>query len=107
MPSGIAAACTAWIGTSCIRSCWRGIASTSRRIEKRLALARVERVAQSVSQQIEREHEQEDRQPWPYRHPRRVVDVVLRGVQHAAPARRRWLLSETEERETRFGDHRS
>ena len=42
----------------------------------------------------------------PDRHPRRVVDEVLGGVQHAAPARRRRLLAEAEERQAGLGDDR-
>src|SRR5687767_6951717 len=66
---------------------------------------RIERVAQPVAEQVERQHEDENRKPRPDRHPWRLLDVVLRGVEHAAPARRRRLLAEAEEREAGFGDH--
>src|SRR5262252_9674064 len=59
-------------------------------------VARIERVAQSVAEQVERKHEQEDRQARPNGHPRRVVDVVLGAVEHAAPAGRGRLLAEAE-----------
>src|SRR5437016_14530551 len=66
---------------------------------------RVERVAKAVADEIERKHQQEYRETWPYRHPRGVVDVVLRRVEHAAPARRWRLLSKSEKRQACFGDH--
>src|SRR6185369_2047056 len=51
-----------------------------------LDVARVEGVAEPITQQIEREHDEEYGRAGPHCHPRRVVDVVLRGVEHAAPA---------------------
>src|SRR4051812_10797313 len=73
---------------------------------KKLAMPRIQRIAKSVPEEVEGKNEQENRQARPERHPRRLVDVVLGGVQHAAPARRRRLLAQAEEREARFGDHR-
>src|SRR5205085_6335029 len=62
---------------------------------------RIERVAQPVAEQVERQDEREDRQPRPERHPRRLRQEIFRGVQHAAPARRRRLLAEPERSEER------
>ena len=39
------------------------------------ALARIERVAQAVAEQVERQHQQEDREAGPDRHPRCLVDA--------------------------------
>ena len=61
-----------------------------------LSVPWVERVAQAVADEIERQHQQKNRQTGPYRHPRRVVDVVLGGVEHAAPRGRRRLLTEAQ-----------
>ena len=69
-----------------------------------LALARVERVAQAVAEQIERQHHEEDRKARPDRHPRRLGQEALRRVEHAAPGRRGRLLAEAEERQRGFGD---
>src|SRR5205085_2253630 len=52
----------------------------------------VERVAQAVADEVERQHREEDRKPRPYRHPRRGGQKALRRIQHAAPGRRRRLL---------------
>src|SRR5205823_5273229 len=57
------------------------------------SLPRIERVAQAVADQIERQHYEENREPRPYRHPWRIGQETLRGVEHAAPGRRRRLLS--------------
>src|SRR3954464_4348135 len=57
----------------------------------------IERVAQAVADQVERQHHQENRQPRPDRHPRRVGEETLRGVEHAAPGWRGRLLAEAEE----------
>src|ERR1700720_2323868 len=59
-----------------------------------LSVPRIERVAQAVADEIERQHQQKNRQTRPYRHPRRVVDVVLGGVEHAAPRGSGRLLTE-------------
>jgi len=45
---------------------------------------RIQRVAQAVAQQVERKHQQEDRQARPDRHPRRPIEIVARCVEHAA-----------------------
>src|ERR1700693_2485803 len=57
-----------------------------------LSVPRIEGVAQAVTQQVEREHQQEDGNSRPYRHPGCVLDVVLGGVEHASPAGRGRLL---------------
>src|SRR5207245_233731 len=41
-----------------------------------LAAARIERIAQSVAQQVERQHQAEDRQSGPQRHPWRLRQEV-------------------------------
>src|ERR1700730_11958385 len=71
-----------------------------------LSVPRVERVAQAVAQQVEGKNQQEDRDSRPDRHPGRVLDVVLGGVEHASPAGRRWLLPEAQEGQARVGNHR-
>src|SRR5882672_5309563 len=73
---------------------------------RQLAMTRIKRITQSIPEKVERKHQKENRQARPDRHPGRVVDVVLGGVQHAAPARRGRLLAEAEEGEARLGDDR-
>src|SRR5215468_5199930 len=70
------------------------------------AVARVERVAQPVTEEVEGEDDGEDRGAGPHRHPRRLVEEVLRGVEHAAPGWRRRLLTKAEEGEACFGNDR-
>ena len=65
---------------------------------------RIQRVAQPVADQVERQHDQEDRQAGKHREPRRLRQEALRRVQHRAPGRRRRLLAQTEERQARLGD---
>ena len=60
-------------------------------------VARVERVAQPVAQKVEAQHHQEDRGAGLERHPGRLFEEVLGGVQHRAPGRRRRLLAQAEE----------
>src|SRR3546814_16036239 len=67
-------------------------------------LARVEGIAQIVAEEIEAEHDKEDRRAGPPGHPGRLGEEVLRYVQHGAPARRRRLLAEAEEGERRPQD---
>ena len=43
-------------------------------------MARVERVVQAVTEQVERQHEQEDREAGSDRYPWRLVHVVARGA---------------------------
>src|SRR6185295_14032585 len=50
-----------------------------------LVIARVEDVAQAVAGEVERQRQQKDRQSRPVRHPRRLLEELLRGVQHRPP----------------------
>jgi hypothetical protein len=61
-----------------------------------LPMPRVERVAQAVADEIERQHQQKNGQTGPYRHPRCIVDVILGGIEHASPGRRRRLLAKAQ-----------
>jgi hypothetical protein len=61
-----------------------------------LSVPRVERVAQAVADEIERQHQQKNGQTGPYRHPRCIVDVILGGIEHASPGRRRRLLAKAQ-----------
>jgi peptide/nickel transport system permease protein len=54
-------------------------------------------IAQPIAQEIERQNGQEDRNSRPDRHPGRAHQKALRGIEHAAPGRRRGLLAEAEE----------
>ena len=56
--------------------------------------ARIERVAQPVAQKVEAQHHEEDRDARPHRHPGRLAQEVLGGVEHRAPTWRRRLLAE-------------
>src|SRR6185437_1800249 len=71
-----------------------------------LTTPRVERVAQPVAEEVEREHQEKDRQTRPHRDPGRLRDEMAGGVEHAAPARAGRLLAEPEKAETRLGDDR-
>ena len=68
------------------------------------ALLRVQRVAQAVAQHIERQDGEKDREARPDRHPRRVGQEALGGVEHRAPGRRRRLLAKPQERKAGLGD---
>src|SRR6516162_6414849 len=70
----------------------------------RLTPSWIERVAQPVAEQVERQHQAEDRQARPHRHPWRLTEEVARYVEHAAPARRRRLLAESEIRKRGLGE---
>jgi hypothetical protein len=61
------------------------------------SLPRIQRVAQAVADQVERQHHKEDREPRPDRHPGGIGQEALGDVQHAAPGWRRRLLTEAEE----------
>ena len=54
-------------------------------VDNRSTRARIERVAQSVAEQIEGKNGEKNCQPWPDCHPRRVDQKALRGIEHAAP----------------------
>ena len=66
----------------------------------------VERVLQPVAEQVEAERRDEDGQPGEDREERSLRGVRLRGGEHDAPGRRRWLDAEAEEGEHRFGNDR-
>src|ERR1700730_15085409 len=66
----------------------------------------IERVAQAVANQVERQHHQEYREARPQRHPWRVGQEALRCIEHAAPGWGRRLLAEAEERQRRLGNDR-
>src|SRR5512138_3032204 len=70
------------------------------------AMLRIEDVAQPVPEHVEGQHDREDRQPGVERHPGRLRQIALRGVQHATPRRCRRLLAEAQERQARLGDDR-
>src|SRR4051794_71896 len=72
---------------------WRRVRITSDEIWGS-ALPRVQRIAQSVADQIERQHHQKNRKSRPNRHPWRVGEEALCGIEHAAPGGRRRLLTE-------------
>src|SRR5262249_51569208 len=79
--------------------------SRNERLKKRSARSsrpRIERVAKPIADQIERKHGQEDGEPWPDRHPWRVDEKPLRGIEHAAPCGRRGLLAKAEKRQCGF-----
>jgi hypothetical protein len=61
-----------------------------------LSMPGIERVAQAVADEIERQHQQKNGQTGPYRHPRCIVDVILGGIEHASPGRRRRLLAKAQ-----------
>ena len=71
---------------------------------------RIERVAQTVADEVDREHGEEDGEPGEHGEPPLVFEVADRVGQQVAPARRRRLDAETEERqrgldEDRLRDH--
>src|SRR6266850_5776867 len=67
----------------------------------------IERVAQPVADEVDRDHREEDEEPGEERDPRRLVHVGGRVVQHVAPRRRGWLDAQAEERERALGDDRA
>src|SRR5437773_8128226 len=69
-------------------------------------VARVERVAKAVADEVDRHHREEDEEPGEERDPRRLVHVRGRVVEHVAPRRSGWLDAQTEERERALGDDR-
>src|SRR6266850_184318 len=70
------------------------------------AVLRIQDVAQHVAEHVEGQDDREDRQARIKRHPWRLGQIALRGVQHAAPRRRRRLLAQAEERQAGLGDDR-
>src|SRR5438045_6859728 len=69
-------------------------------------VARVERVAKAVADEIDRYHREEDEEAREDRDPRRLPHVRGRVVQHVAPRRRGRLYPQPEERERALGDDR-
>src|SRR6266542_5713192 len=68
------------------------------------AEARIERVAEGVAEEVEREHREEDRDAGPGAHPPlQVRQVALRVVDVGSPRRNGRLRAEAEERERRLG----
>src|SRR3990167_7265356 len=57
----------------------------------RLHVPGIERVAETVAQEVEARHRQRHHHPREDRHPRRRGEVALRVVQHVTPARQRRL----------------
>ena len=62
---------------------------------------RVERIAQAVAHEVEREHRDQDRQARIGDHPRRALDEFQRRGEHRPPFGRRRLRAEAEEAERR------
>src|SRR4030095_12600893 len=71
-----------------------------------LAEPRIERVADPLTQQVVREHRDEDRDSRIGREPPANLDGVLALVQDVAPGRVRRLHAEPEERQSRLGEDR-
>src|SRR5260370_10298052 len=68
----------------------------------RLARAWVERVAQTVAQQVDAHHRGHDREARKERDPPRGVEILPPVGEHAAPRRRRRRDAETQKRQRRF-----
>src|SRR6516162_5254547 len=66
--------------------------------------ARIERVAQAVADQVEGKNGKKNCKPRPNRHPGRIDEETLGGIEHAAPRRRGRLLTKAQKRQRRFGD---
>src|SRR5690242_18956511 len=66
--------------------------------------ARIENVPQRVADQIERQHDHEDRQARQQHDVRAQDDELPAGGEHATPVRRRRLRTESEERQSRGGE---
>src|SRR5262249_59318561 len=71
-----------------------------------LAQARIERVANSLTEKVVGEHRHEDREAGIGREPPADLDRVLALVQDVAPGRVRRLHAEPEEREAGLGEDR-
>ena len=63
-------------------------------LKPRSPLPWIKRIAQAVADQVERQHHKKNRQSRPNRHPRRVGQEALRGIEYAAPGGRGRLLAE-------------
>src|SRR5215472_9417185 len=68
------------------------------------AQARVERVAQSIADEVESDHGHEEGGAGPEDDPRRLLEIAAPGVDHAAPRRGGGLDAQPEERERCLGE---
>src|SRR5919201_353023 len=66
----------------------------------------IERVAQPVAEEVEREHDDRDREPRIHREQRRREHVLLRALEHVPPRGERGLHAETEVAQRRLGEDR-
>src|SRR2546429_9530589 len=66
--------------------------------------ARVEGVADPVTQEVEAEDREEDRESRERAEPRRLLEIAPRGGQHDPPGRRRRLGAEPEGGQRRLGE---
>src|SRR6185437_16789538 len=71
---------------------------------KSLTFTRVERVAQSVADEIERKNAQENGNARPYRHPRCIRQESLRGIEHRSPGWIGRLLAQAKKGQRGLGD---
>src|SRR6478736_6853322 len=78
--------------------------ATPRREAPQSTRAWIERVAQAVADQVEGENSKKNCKPRPNRHPGRIDEETLGGVEHATPRRRGRLLTKAQKRQRRFGD---
>src|SRR5579871_3382769 len=76
----------------------------SKQVPRPLTCAGIPDLAETVPGDVQREHRHGDRDPGPKREPRRLAQVLLRGVEHGAPRRRGRLGAEAEEAQGRLGD---
>src|SRR5262249_47303635 len=81
-----------------------GSVKTPRCEAARSTRARIERVAQAVADQVEGKNSKKNCKPRPNRHPGRIDEETLGGIEHAAPRRRGRLLAKAQKRQRRFGD---
>src|SRR5438477_561956 len=65
----------------------------------------IERVAQAIAEQVERQHGEENCQSRPDGHPRRIDQKPLRRIEHTPPRRRGWLLPKAEKGQSRLGNN--
>src|SRR5215475_14818812 len=76
-----------------------GCVQTPRCEAARSTRARVERVAQAVADQVEGKNSKKNCEPRPNRHPGRIGEETLGGIEHAAPRRRGRLLTKAQKRQ--------
>src|SRR5260221_2263985 len=89
-----------------ISSRWRDAGCGSRAAATSHHLARVERVAQTVADEVDRQHRQEDCRPGEKGPMRRDVEIVLGVKQEAARGRDIGWKAEAEKGQRRLGDDR-